>query len=278
MSPSSPRKEGLLGSDPGEESGAKRGRRGIAASRIGLWLGGRVDLFALVVVAAGFALRIAAARGTHLSGDEAVNFQMANQSRLGDVYRSTLNNANPPLFYLLLRAWRLLGNSELFLRLLPVTFGTLLLWVAYRWASSLYGRFAGLVTLMLLAFSPATVALSADLRSYTLLVLLIAASAVAFERALAARAAGWMAISSALLCLAVLTHYSAIFFAAALVRLCPGPFHRKPAGAFSGSRSQDMGGFPARVRRGSLFSRRHPYRSSSRERDGARGEDPHAAG
>jgi hypothetical protein len=177
----------------------------------GLW-----RFVALAVAVAGLVLRVAAARGTHLVGDEALDFQMANYPRIVDLYDSTLGNAHPPLFFLLLRFWLPLGRSEMSLRLLPVLCGALLTWVAYRWASELHGRSAGLSMLVLAAFSPALVSLSAQLRGYTLLLLLAAASALSFEKAMRMRSAGWMVASSVFLCLALLTHYSAIFFAAAL--------------------------------------------------------------
>jgi uncharacterized membrane protein len=56
-------------------------------------------------------------------------------SSISEVYRATLTNAHPPLFFLLLHFWLFIGTSEFVLRMLPVLFGTALLGVAYRWAS-----------------------------------------------------------------------------------------------------------------------------------------------
>jgi uncharacterized membrane protein len=208
------------------------------------------DLLAIAAVAAGFVIRILSARGTYLSGDEALQLQLANEPGLINVYWGTLANAHPPLFFFLLRLWSHLGDLELFLRLLPILFGTAFLWVTYRWALGLFGRFAGLIVLLLLSFSPALIALSAQVRSYTLLLLLMAATLATFEKALNRRSAGRMATSSALLCLTALTHYSAFFlaltlFAYGLIRLRqnrlsarvgfrlassgPGQSHRSPS-------------------------------------------------
>ena len=84
----------------------------------------------------------------------------------------------------------------------------------------------------MLAFSPALVALSAELRDYTLLLLLMTAALLFFERAVEKRSAIRMAASAAFLSLALLTHYSAFFVALALfvygiIRLREG---RLPAG------------------------------------------------
>ncbi len=191
------------------------------------WLRRHCDLFASAIVAIGFGIRVLAAQGRSLSGDEAVHFLLANLPRAGDLYKASLNNAHPPLFFFLLHFWAYLGTSEFFLRLLPAVFGGAFLWVAYRWVLILLGRPVGLMTLVLLSFSPALVALSGQLRDYSLLLLLIAAALAAFERAMEKRSALAMVASSTLLSLATLTHYSAFFvalvlFVYGLVRLRTG--------------------------------------------------------
>jgi len=191
------------------------------AARVENWLLRHTHLFSIVFVLTGFLIRIAVARNAPLNGDEALNFQLANQPRLLDVYSASLTNAHPPLFFFLLRFWLLLGNSELFLRFLPAIFGTVFLWVFYRWASGLFGGLAGFIALILLSFSPSLVTLSAQVRGYTLLLLLIAATLLVLEKAIYGRSAGWMAISAALLCLAMLTHYSAFFVVLALFVYAP---------------------------------------------------------
>lgn len=191
------------------------------------WLRRHCDLFALAIVAMGFGLRIAAAQGRSLSGDEAVHYLLVNLPRALDVYKASLNNAHPPLFFLLLHFWIPLGSSELFLRLLPATLGGGFLWVAYRWSLILLGRSAALITLVLLSFSPSLISLSAEVRDYTLLLLTMTASLLLFEHAMERRSPLRMAASAAFLSLALLTHYSAFFvvltlFVYGLVRLRRG--------------------------------------------------------
>ncbi|HEX9148716.1 MAG TPA: glycosyltransferase family 39 protein [Thermoanaerobaculia bacterium] len=176
------------------------------------WLLRHTWLTVVVVVAAGLAIRIAAIRGTRLGSDEAVHFQLVNVSSIWEVYRATLTNAHPPLFFFLLHLWHLIGTSEFFLRLLPVLFGTALLGVAYRWADHLFGKSAALFTLAILAFSPAVVALSAEVRGYTLLLFLMVSALLVLERAIERRSVIAMLGFSGLLYLAILTHYSAFWF------------------------------------------------------------------
>jgi hypothetical protein len=72
------------------------------------------------------------------------------------------------------------------------------------------------MTLVLLSFSPALVALSGQLRDYSLLLLLIAAALAVFERAMEKGSQLAIVASSTFLSLAILTHYSAFFVALAL--------------------------------------------------------------
>ena len=189
---------------------------GPGGARSESWLSRHCDHLALAIVGLGFGIRILAAQGRALSGDEAVHFLLSGMPRALDVYRGSLNNAHPPLFFFLLRFWIRLGSSELFLRLLPAALGGGFLWVAYRWISVLASRSAALMALVLLSFSPALVALSAEVRNYALLLLLTAAALLLFERAMEKRSPLRIAASSAFLSLALLTHYSAFFVALAL--------------------------------------------------------------
>jgi predicted membrane-bound mannosyltransferase len=167
------------------------------------------------VVAVGLAFRIAAPLGTYLSGDEATHFEIASVPTK-DLYRATLTEAHPPLFFLVLHSWRLLGNSEVVLRLLSALLGASFLAVGYRWVRRLTGSGEALFALIVLAFSPALVALSAEVRGYTLLLMLMASALLVLERALERRSGRGLAFFSLLLYLAILTHYAAIWFTLAV--------------------------------------------------------------
>jgi Dolichyl-phosphate-mannose-protein mannosyltransferase len=200
------------------------------------------DLSALAVIAIGLVIQIAPMRHRYLNPDEALHVSVASAPDLIDVYRLSTTTAHPPLFFLLLHAWMGLGRSEFFLRLLPLAFGGVFLWFAYRWAGGVFGKAAGFLTLVVIAFSPMWLPLSSEVRGYTLLLMLTAAALVQLEKALETRSPGRMALSSLLLCLAVLTHYSALFVAPsmalyALVRLGAGRALRSVVLAWAGSQA-----------------------------------------
>lgn len=173
------------------------------------------DLAALLVIGLGFVARLLAARRSFVLTDESIHVQLASPASFADVYRASLTNAHPPLFFLLLHVWQRMVGQGWQLSLLSVLFGTAFLWVAYRWADSLFGKGAALVTVVLLSFLQAFVILSAEVRGYALLLLLIAAALAALERGLKEASPSGLVIFAALTCLACLTHYAALRFAAA---------------------------------------------------------------
>jgi hypothetical protein len=90
---------------------------------------------------------------------------------------------------------------------------------------------------MLLAFLPPLIELSAEIRQYALLLFFIAGAAYFLERALDENSAGWMLLSAGFLYLAMLSHYSALLFAAAmgaytLLRMFTSRFSKKTIGAW----------------------------------------------
>lgn len=190
--------------------------RRTGARRSEQWLRARADLVALVVVAVGFGIMVDQARSRYFTPDEALHVELVNVPGLIDVYRSSLSNAHPPLFFLILRFWLTLGSSEIFLRLLPAIFGGGFLWFTYRWASRLFGQSTGLMTLLVAALSPACLPLSAEVRGYSLLLLLSVAALAEFEHAVETGSVLRMVLFSFLLYLAILTHYSALFLTVSL--------------------------------------------------------------
>ena len=135
------------------------------------WLHARLNLFVYGVIAAGFLWPGAYAAGrSFLNPDEALHYLIPNQSSALFAYRISLTNAHPPLIYLLLYYWSFLGRSELMLRFPSVLAGTALCWAAYKWIGILFGKAAGVIGLILVAFSPVMIALSAEVRAYALLL------------------------------------------------------------------------------------------------------------
>jgi 4-amino-4-deoxy-L-arabinose transferase-like glycosyltransferase len=169
-----------------------------------------------LILAGGFVWRSWAASGTFLNPDEALHFLAANKPSLMAAYQASLSTAHPPLLILFLYFWRGLGTSEFVLRLPSVVAGTILCWVWFRWMSGLAGRVRAQIALVFLAFLPPMIELSAEVRQYPLLLCFMALSIYFLERALAENAVGKVWLSAVFLCLALLTHFSAILFAAAV--------------------------------------------------------------
>lgn len=197
---------------------------------------------ALVLVTLGLAARLLVARRSFVLSDETLHLYLASPESLLEVYQWSLTNAHPPLFFILLGFWRRVVGVGWELCLLPAAFGAAFLWVAYLWARSLAGLASSLSTLALLAFLPQLVLLSAELRGYSLALLLVAGALVAFERGLRENAPGWVALSAVSMGLALGTHYLAVRSAAALfaygaVRLLGRPSPRPVVRAWVASQA-----------------------------------------
>jgi hypothetical protein len=164
-----------------------------------------------LALALGFALRLRAALGTYLNPDEALHYQLINQASAWQAYLASLTNAHPPFYFLFLYFWHFVGNSEWMLRLPSVAANTAACWLAYRWISIAVSKAAGLVTILLLAFSPVLIRLAGEVRDYSFLLLWISATLYFLERAYREQKAAPLAASALFLYLAILTHYSALW-------------------------------------------------------------------
>jgi hypothetical protein len=216
------------------------------ANSLEQWLAGHLDALALIVVAAGFGLRTYVATRSYLNPDEALHYLLLNQSSVSLAYRASLSNAHPPLIYMVLYYWHFLGRSELMLRLPSVIAGTAFCWMFYKWVSLAFGRAAGWIGLILAAFSPALVDLSAELRAYALLLFCVGGALYFLDRAFADQSVREMWCFSAFLYLAILSHYSAVFFAAAagvyaLARIADSQLPRKVGVAWAGGQAIALG-------------------------------------
>ena len=119
--------------------------------------------------------------------------------------------STPPLYYCVAWVWaRVFGYGEAGLRSLSALAGVLTVPVAYGAGAKLISRRAGLIAAALCACNPLLIWYSQEARSYALLVLLSAASLLAFayllERPTARTAAAWVIASA----LALATHYYAL--------------------------------------------------------------------
>ena len=162
---------------------------------------------------AGLLARLVPACWTFLNADEVLHYLLAGEPSLAATYRATLTTAHPPLFLVLLHYWRVLGSSEFFLRLPSLVSSLGFCWVAFAWVRQVTGEATAHIALLLLLLSPGLISLSSEVRQYAVLWLFCACSLYFLEIAVS-RNSGWrMLLSSLMLCLALLTHYSAFLFA-----------------------------------------------------------------
>lgn len=171
---------------------------------------------ALLITLLSFLARLWTAHGTFLSPDEALHFRLANQPSLVLAYKQSLTCSHPPLLFLLLYLLRILGTSEICLRLPSVLAGTLFCWVFFRWLAKTAGAIAGFIGLLFAALLPPIVQLGAEVRQYALLIAFLASAVYFLDEALEKNSSCRMAASTLCLCLALLSHYSAALFIAAL--------------------------------------------------------------
>ncbi len=189
----------------------------------GSWLG-RLDslfekhstLLAAAVIALGLVWRLWLAQATFFNTDEAWHFSLANQSSAWLAYKASLTISHPPLLILVLHFWRVLGTSNLILRLPSVLAGAVFCWIFYRWLGPVAGRAAAWPGLILATFLWPMISTSAEVRQNPLLLVFSVGAVYLLERALAQNSVEKMLASAACLYLAMLSHYSAFFVAGAL--------------------------------------------------------------
>lgn len=174
------------------------------------------DLAAWLILIAGFCWRVWMAHATFFNTDEAWHYSVANQDSLSALYKASLTLAHPPLMVFVLYFWRHLGTSDLMIRMPGVLASTAFCWIFYKWLSLLFGRAVALSGLVFAALLPPMIALSAEVRQYGWMLMFAMASAYFLEQGLAASSPRLMLASAISLWLAMLSHYSAFLFAAAL--------------------------------------------------------------
>jgi 4-amino-4-deoxy-L-arabinose transferase-like glycosyltransferase len=185
-------------------------------ARIESSIKGSSRVWMCALLAAGIAVRIWHASGTFLHPDEALHYYIANQTSWWLTYKASLSLSHPPLFILLLHAWRSVGTSEFALRVPSILAGMVFCWITFRWLGLLFKESVAWMGFVFLLFLPSSIDLSTEVRQYALLLAFTMGSAYLLERALAKNSALIMLFSGVCLWLAILSQYSAFLFAATL--------------------------------------------------------------
>ena len=194
-------------------------------------LAGWPGLALLAVALAGCAVGLVrGVRSGPLWLDETLSVEIARLplSQLHDALRT---DGAPPLYYLLLKGWMaLLGTGTVAVRLLTVLLVPIALALAWRLGARRGERAAAVGSVAVLAALPWTMRYGSETRMYLLVVVLVLAAALALEavhRTGSRRAVALLAVLTGGL---LLTHYWALFLAAAVgLAHLPGLVRRRGA-------------------------------------------------
>ncbi|MCI0589494.1 MAG: glycosyltransferase family 39 protein, partial [Planctomycetes bacterium] len=188
-----------------------------------LWESDRAFLAAAIAGAA--AVRLWRLDSQSLWLDELFSVAVSDLS-VGGVAAKMSEEFHPPLYYWLLKAWRLLGHSDFHIRALSVLLGTLTIPLFFSLSGKVLGRDARRLTTGLLAFSPFHVYFSQDAVGYVLTHLLAVASLNLF---VGARGRPTGARFAGLLLLDVAGLYTHVYYGLHLLaRPCLLPWLRPP--------------------------------------------------
>jgi len=120
-----------------------------------------------------------------------------------------------PVYFLLMRGWALLGDSELVFRYFSLIWGVIAIAIIFRLGSYLAGWRVGLIAAYLLAISPFHIWYSQEARMYTLTPVLILCAHWFFVRGLRSNKIGdWIGYAAFML-VALYTHYLTLLIFAA---------------------------------------------------------------
>jgi hypothetical protein len=168
----------------------------------------------VLILLAGFGLRVYRLGHQELRGDEAFSFGFV-QLPVGQVFPEIIEQGDPhsPLPYLVLNIWTdMAGISELSLRYLSVLAGTLLLGVIYALGRRMGGQWTGFLAAGLAAMAPGLIWLSQDGRTQYMMVTLFSALAtLIIVHPPPRRAVGYWGLYLAACLLTVYSHYYGIF-------------------------------------------------------------------
>jgi hypothetical protein len=189
-------------------------------------------LLAAVATAVGFALRVALVDQS-LSSDELSSYwDVTWHTGFGGVLDVVHSDAEitPPLYFLLAKLTTQIDATPAMIRLPSLLAGTATIPLTYLVGKRTIGPQAGVAAATLAAVSPFMINLSAEARSYGLVVFLVLLSTAALLRALDGGGLGWWVLYGAASCAAMYSQYTAAFALAAqaLWALWANPGARRP--------------------------------------------------
>lgn len=183
-------------------------------SVFGQWVRGIALLdsrgWVLVATITGLLLRLLFLGNKSLWLDESWSVMVA-QGPLGDLWSGLADTMNPPGYYILLMPWVQLSQSEFWLRLPSVLFGTIAIALTYRLGRLLHSDAVGISAAWLLALSPIHIWYSQEARGYSFLIVLALGSVISLANALREQDLKWWVAYVILTAAALFTHYSTLW-------------------------------------------------------------------
>jgi Dolichyl-phosphate-mannose-protein mannosyltransferase len=170
--------------------------------------------FLTVVFVAGLALRLRLALTTYLNPDEALQ-ALLSFAGWPQVWRNSLTVTHPPLLILITHLVSMVSRTGIAVRMVPILAGSLFPVVLFVWLRRVAGIGAGMTAMFLLTLAPHLVTVSAQLRSYTLALLLLSASLLALDHAIDTGRWQTMWVFNVLLWACIFSDYSMAWFAGA---------------------------------------------------------------
>ena len=108
----------------------------------------------LAILLLAFFLRAFKLDGQSCWFDETVTVYFSNQDMLSLLQGVLEDRVHPPLFYVLMHFWLLMGKEQFVVRAFPVLWGTLSVAAVYPVGRLVGGRRVGTLSALLLAISP----------------------------------------------------------------------------------------------------------------------------
>ena len=182
------------------------------SSRSEYWL----KATALCALLLGAALRLVRAYTQALNPDEALHLLPCYADSLAETLLLLSRDAHPPLHSAVSCMLRPLLYSEFTSRLFGVLAGLALPVVLFFWLRERLSLAAACAALVATALSPALIDLSAEVRSYSLAMLLIALVLCWLDRSIAESSNGRLVLAGVMISLAILTDYAVLIVCPAI--------------------------------------------------------------
>lgn len=132
-----------------------------------------------------------------------------NRATGDDYIKALRNDMQPPTYFLILRLWAKINDSEVFFRILSIIFGMLSIVVVMLWLKH-YSLLTSLIGGFIFTTTPILLRYSQEIRGYSLLILATVFSLYSITQIVFKEKNRWYIYLSLALCIAATTHITGI--------------------------------------------------------------------